>query len=174
VLQGVRLYNKDTSSVTDVIGYAKAPGQVTNTGAGWFWAWALAVPSTTQKADTAKSFVKWATSKEYVELVAKAGGLVTSPPGTRKSTYTDAYLKAAPFAEATLKSILTADPTKPTVDPVPYTGISFVIIPQYQGIGTTTGQEIAGALAGQKTVEQALQSAQNSAATTMTKAGYIK
>jgi sorbitol/mannitol transport system substrate-binding protein len=98
-----RLYNKDTSKVTDVIGYATAPGEVTDTGAGWFWAWALAVPSTTKNVDAAKSFVKWATSKEYVELVAKTGGVVTSPPGTRKSTYTDAYLKAAPFAEATAR-----------------------------------------------------------------------
>jgi sorbitol/mannitol transport system substrate-binding protein len=169
-----RLYNKDTSSVTDVIGYAKAPGEVTNIGEGWFWAWALAVPSTTKNAAAAKDFVKWATSKDYVKLVATTGGIITSPPGTRKSTYTDEYMKAAPFAQATLNSILTADPTKPTADPVPYTGISFVIIPPYQGIGTTTGQEIAGALAGQKTVAQALESAQDHATLAMTEAGYIK
>jgi sorbitol/mannitol transport system substrate-binding protein len=169
-----RLYNKDTSSVTDVIGYAKAPGEVTNIGEGWFWAWALAVPSTTKNAAAAKDFVKWATSKDYVKLVATTGGIITSPPGTRKSTYTDEYMKAAPFAQATLNSILTADPTKPTADPVPYTGISFVIIPPYQGIGTTTGQEIAGALAGQKTVAQALESAQDHATRAMTEAGYIK
>ena len=169
-----RLYNKDSSTVFDVIGYAKAPGEVTNIGEGWFWAWALAVPSTTKNVEAAKNFVKWATSKDYVQLVAKTGGIVTSPPGTRKSTYTDAYLKAAPFAAMTLQSILTADPSKPTLDPVPYTGISFVIIPPYQGIGTTTGQDIAGALAGQTTVEQALQSAQDSATRDMTHAGYIK
>jgi sorbitol/mannitol transport system substrate-binding protein len=162
------------SKVADVIGYVKAPGEVTNIGEGWFWAWALAIPSTTKNEEAAKSFVKWATSKEYVELVAKTGGIVTSPPGTRKSTYTDAYLKAAPFAEMTLQSIVTADPSKGTVDPVPYTGISFAIIPPYQGIGTATGQEIAGALAGQKTVAQALQSAQDSATRAMTQAGYIK
>ena len=38
-----------------------------------------------------------------------------------------------------------------------------MIIPEYQGIGTTTGQDIAAALAGKKTVEKALQSAQDSA-----------
>jgi sorbitol/mannitol transport system substrate-binding protein len=169
-----RLYNKETSKVADVIGYAKAPGQVTNVGAGWFWAWALAIPSTTKKVDTAKSFVKWATSKDYVKLVAKTGGVVTSPPGTRTSTYTDEYKKAAPFAEATLKSILTADPSKPTRDPVPYTGISFVIIPEYQGIGTLAGQAIAGALAGQTTVDQALQTVQDEATEIMKQAGYIQ
>jgi ABC-type glycerol-3-phosphate transport system substrate-binding protein len=169
-----RLYNKETSKVADVIDYAKAPGEVTDIGAGWFWAWALAVPSTTKKVEAAKSFVKWATSKDYVKLVAKTGGVVTSPPGTRKSTYTDAYLKAAPFAQATLNSILTADPSKPTKDPVPYTGISFVIIPEYQSIGTTAGQSIAGALAGQTPVDQALQSAQESATQVMQQAGYIQ
>jgi ABC-type glycerol-3-phosphate transport system substrate-binding protein len=98
--------------------------------------------------------------------------VVTSPPGTRKSTYTPEYLKAAPFAEMVLKAVLSADPSKPTMNPVPYTGISFVIIPEYQGIGTTTGQAIAGALAGQTTTDQALQSAQASAVQAMQQAGY--
>ncbi len=169
-----RLYNKDTSKVVDKVGYAKGPGEVTNVGNGWFWAWALAIPSTSTKTDAAKSFVKWATSKEYVQLVAKTGGAVTSPPGTRKSTYTDEYLKAAPFADMTLKAIETADPSKPTRDPVPYAGISFVIIPEYQGIGTMTGQAIAGALAGQTSIDDALQSAQDNAVEVMTQAGYIQ
>jgi ABC-type glycerol-3-phosphate transport system substrate-binding protein len=169
-----RLYNKSTSKVADVIGYAKAPGEVTNIGAGWFWAWALAVPSSTKKADAAMSFIKWATSKEYVKLVASTGGVVTSPPGTRQSTYTPEYLKAAPFADMVLKAVISADPSKPTMTPVPYTGISFVIIPEYQGIGTTTGQAIAGALAGQTTVDQALASAQAAAVQAMQQAGYIK
>ena len=169
-----RLYNKETSKVVDMIGYAKGPKQVTDKGAGWFWAWALGIPSSTKKAEAAKSFVKWATSKDYVQRVIAEGGVITSPPGTRKSTYTPEYMKAAPFAEATLNAILTADPSKPTMNPVPYTGISFVIIPEYQGIGTTTGQAIAGALAGQTTVDQALQTSQDNATRVMTRAGYIK
>jgi len=169
-----RLYDKKTSKVADVIGYAKGPGEVTNVGNGWFWAWALAIPATSQKTEAAKSFVKWATSKDYVKLVAKNGGAVTSPPGTRKSTYSPEYLKAAPFAETTEKAIETADPSKPTRDPVPYNGISFVIIPEYQGIGTTTGQAIAGALAGQTSVDEALQTAQDNAVEVMTQSGYIK
>jgi sorbitol/mannitol transport system substrate-binding protein len=169
-----RLYDKSTSKVADVVGFAKAPGEETDIGKGWFWAWALALPATTTKAEAAKSFVKWATSKEYVKLVAETDGVVTSPPGTRQSTYTPDYLKAAPFADATLKAIMTADPSKPTRDPVPYTGIAFVIIPEYQGIGTFAAQAIAGALAGQTTVKQALQSAQDNTTEIMTQAGYIK
>ncbi|MFV0332800.1 MAG: ABC transporter substrate-binding protein [Tropicimonas sp.] len=168
-----RLYG-DTSKVADVLGYAKGPGEVTNIGNGWFWAWALAIPETSTKKDAARSFVKWATSKDYVKLVAETGGVVTSPPGTRASTYTDAYLEAAPFAAMTLKAIEMADPSKPTRDPVPYTGISYVIIPEYQGIGTFAGQAVAGALAGQTSVEDALKSAEANATRIMTQAGYIK
>ena len=107
-----RLYNKSTSKVTDVIGYAKAPGEVTTIGDGWFWAWALAVPSTTQEAGRREKLRRSGPLRRNMcKLVAKTGGIVTSPPGTRESTYTDEYLEAAPFAEMTVKSILTADPT---------------------------------------------------------------
>ncbi len=37
----------------------------------------------------------------------------------------------------TLDSINAADPTKPTVKPVPYTGVPFVAIPEFQGLGIT-------------------------------------
>lgn len=74
----------------------------------------------------------------------------------------------------TLDSINSADPTKPTVKPVPYVGVQFVAIPEFQGIGTAVGQQFSAALAGQLSVDQALQSAQQLATREMTKAGYIK
>jgi hypothetical protein len=52
-------------------------------GTGWFWAWALAVPASSTKADAAKDFLAWATSQEYVELVGEREGWVAAPPGTR-------------------------------------------------------------------------------------------
>ena len=70
------------------------------------------------------------------------------------------------------KSVASADITKPTKDPVPYIGIQYVAIPEFQGIGTTVGQQIAAALAGQVTVDQALQTAQRAAERTMKQAGY--
>ena len=51
------------------------------------------------------------------------------------------------------KAVASADITKPTKDPVPYIGIQYVAIPEFQGIGTTVGQQIAAALAGQVTVD---------------------
>ncbi len=97
------------------------------------------------------------------------------PPGTRTSLYMNPeYLKAAPFAKMTLDSINSADPTKPTVKPVPYVGVQFVAIPEFQGLGTTVGQMFSAALAGEKTVDEALAEAQDAATREMTKAGYIK
>ena len=74
----------------------------------------------------------------------------------------------------TLDSINSADPTHPTVKPVPYVGVQFVAIPEFQGIGTAVGQQFSAALAGQVTVDQALKSAQTLTTREMKKAGYPK
>ena len=47
-------------------------------------------------------------------------------------------------------------------------------IPEFQGIGTNVGQNIAAALSGSRTVEDALEKSQASTTSVMTKAGYIK
>jgi sorbitol/mannitol transport system substrate-binding protein len=169
------IYNPKESQVADKTAFAPAPVQVTSNGSGWFWAWSLGIPASTKKADAAKSFVKWATSKEYITLVGNEAGWVSAPPGTRKSTYDNPeYQKAAPFAKVVYDSIANADLTKPTKDPVPYIGIQYVAIPEFQGIGTVVGQQFAAALAGQSTVDQALESAQRSTERTMKQAGYPK
>lgn len=167
--------NPATSSVADKTDFFKAPKQVTDKGTGWFWSWALAIPASSQKVDTAKDFLKWATSKEYFEMVGESKGWVAVPSGTRKSVEEDSRrLEAAPFAEAVVQAILSVDPADPTRDPVPYTGVQFVAIPEFQGIGNYVGQQVAAALAGQATVEEALANSQQFAVREMTKAGYIK
>ena len=138
------IYNPSESKVADTTAFAPAPIAVTPKGANWFWAWALAIPSSSTKVDAAKSFLEWATSKEYVELVGETEGWVSAPPGTRQSTYErKEYLEAAPFADFVKASILSADPSDPTMEPVPYTGVQFVAIPEFQGIGTQVGQSVA-------------------------------
>jgi sorbitol/mannitol transport system substrate-binding protein len=74
----------------------------------------------------------------------------------------------------TLDSINSADPAHPTVKPVPYTGVQFVAIPEFQGIGEDVGQDFSAALAGTMTVDAALAKAQASTEAAMKKAGYIK
>jgi sorbitol/mannitol transport system substrate-binding protein len=170
-----RVYDPKQSQVADKTAFARAPVAVTPSGSSWSWSWNLAIPTSSKKADAAKSFIKWATSKQYVKLVGEKEGWVAVPPGTRQSTYDLAeYQKAAPFAATVLKAILSADPSKPTKDPVPYTGVQFVAIPEFQGIGTIVGQQIASALAGQQSVDAVLNTAQKQVEREMKKAGYPK
>nr|WP_242538791.1 sugar ABC transporter substrate-binding protein [Trinickia acidisoli] len=169
------LYNKNQSQVADKIGFAAAPTAVTPNGSHWLWAWALAIPKTSKKQDDAKKFVEWATSKDYIQLVAKDEGWASVPPGTRESTYNNPnYVQAAPFGEFVLNAIRTADPLHPTAKPVPYTGVQFVGIPEFQSFGTVVGQSISGALAGQMSVDQALSAGNAAADRAVREAGYQK
>ncbi|TAL92059.1 MAG: sugar ABC transporter substrate-binding protein [Paraburkholderia sp.] len=169
------LYNKTQSQVADKIGFAAAPTEVTPNGSHWLWSWALAIPKSSKQQEAAKKFISWATSKQYIELVAKDEGWASVPPGTRQSTYArPEYQKAAPFASFVLKAIETADPNHPTAKPVPYTGVQFVGIPEFQSFGTVVGQSISGAVAGQMTVDQALAAGQATADRAVRQAGYQK
>lgn len=166
--------NPKESKVADKVGFALAPDTGKGKRGNWLWAWSLAVPAGTQKADSAKKFITWATSKEYLELVAAKEGWANVPPGTRKSLYANAEYAKVPFARMTLESINSADPTHPTVDPVPYVGVQFVAIPEFQGIATAVGQQFSAALAGTTSADQALVNAQALTERSMKKAGYYK
>jgi sorbitol/mannitol transport system substrate-binding protein len=168
------LIDPKQSTVSDKVGFALAPDMGLGKRGNWLWAWNLAVPASSQKVEAAEKFISWATSKHYTELVAATDGWANVPPGTRTSLYTNAdYLAAAPFAKMTLDSINSADPTHPTVKPVPYVGVQFAAIPEFQGIGTTVGQIFSAALAGQTSVDDALKQAQDVTTREMQKAGYF-
>ncbi|MDP4891893.1 sugar ABC transporter substrate-binding protein [Cypionkella sp.] len=162
------------SQVADKMGFALAPDNGLGKRSNWLWAWSLAIPAGTEKVDAAKTFVAWATSKEYTQLVASKEGWANVPPGTRTSLYENPEYQKVPFAKMTLDSINSADPTNPTVDPVPYVGVQFVAIPEFQGMATATGQQFSAALAGTTSLDDALAASQELAKTEMTKAGYIK
>lgn len=166
--------DKEQSRVVDRVGFAPAPTEVTDKGSSWLYAWSLAIPATSKHKDAAKTFVTWATSKAYIQLVTEKDGITNVPPGTRLSTYSDAYLKAAPFAEVTLQMMKHADPSKPSAKPVPYVGIQYVVIPEFQSIGTSVGKLFSAALTGQMSVDQALASAQSTTEREMKRAGYPK
>ncbi len=151
----------ETSRVADRVGFALAPDRGLGKRSNWLWVWALGISSGSEHQEAAKAFVAWATSDSYIELVAKEEGWAQAPPGTRASLYRNpAYLRAAPFAEMTLASILASDPDNPTVDEVPYTGIQYVAIPEFPGMGTAVGSRIAKALAGEISIDEALEDAQ--------------
>ncbi|WP_170410118.1 ABC transporter substrate-binding protein [Ruegeria atlantica] len=165
--------NPDDSTVADKVGFALAPNsEGVDKRSNWLWAWALAIPAGTEQADAAKQFIEWATSKDYIELVAENEGWANVPPGARTSLYENPEYQKVPFAKMTLDSILSADPNNPTVKPVPYVGIQFAAIPEFAGIATQVSQEFSAVYAGQQTVEEALEKAQAFTAEEMEAAGY--
>ena len=163
----------EQSKVADQVAFAQAPVAATEKGANWLWAWALAVPAGSNNAEEAKTFIEWATSKDYIDLVGETNGWGAVPTGTRASTYANQkFLDAAVFADAELKAIESADPNDSTLEPSPYTGVQFAAIPEFQAIGIAVGQQMTAALAGDVSVEQALANGQAAADREMRKAGY--
>jgi sorbitol/mannitol transport system substrate-binding protein len=143
---------------------------------GWLWAWAFGMEANSKNKPAAFEFMKWATSKDYVNLVGQKTGWGQVPSGARKSTYDQQGYKdyAKGFAAITLDAIEKADPTKPTVKPVPYTGIQFVQIPEFQDLGTRVSQEFAAAIAGQQSAEDAIKKANDYANQVAKQGGYQK
>jgi sorbitol/mannitol transport system substrate-binding protein len=155
------LEDPKVSKVAGKVGYAFAPTKETD-NAGWLWAWAWAMPKTTKKADSAAKFMKWASSKEYEELVGQKLGWARVPAGKRESTYQNPdYKKASTaFGAVTLQAIEQAKPTDPGVQPRPTVGVQFVAIPEFQDLGTKVSQDISAAIAGRGTVQDALDKGQ--------------
>jgi len=164
--------NPNDSTVADHVGFALAPDNGLGKRSNWLWAWALAIPAGTQQADAAKQFIEWATSKEYIELVAANEGWANVPPGARTSLYENPNYADVPFADMTLRSILSADPNDSTVEPSPYVGIQFAAIPEFAGIASEVSQEFSAVYAGQQSVDEALEKAQAITNEAMEAAGY--
>jgi sorbitol/mannitol transport system substrate-binding protein len=162
------------SKVKGKIGYALAP-TVKKSNAGWLWAWSLAIEASSKNKDAAFQFLTWATSKDYIKLIGDNVGWAQVPPGTRVSTYENPkYKAAADFASMTLSAIKNANYDKPTVDPVPYKGVQYVSIPEFQGLGEEVAQELAAYLSGNKSLDDALAASQNAALRVAKEGGYIK
>ena len=153
--------DKSTSRVVGRNGYAQAP-VVGSDHSGWLYSWSLAIPTTSAHKQAAWDFMSWMTSKSYMKLVGHRLGWARVPPGSRLSTYRiPQYKKAASaYAGPTLEAMKHADPNHPGVKPVPYHGIQFVQIPEFQDLGTRVSQQITAAIAGQKSVPAALDQSQ--------------
>jgi sorbitol/mannitol transport system substrate-binding protein len=151
----------EASTVVGKVGYAMAP-IMEKENSGWLYTWSLGIPQSSDKKDAAWKFISWMTDKDYIKLVGEELGWARVPPGSRLSTYEIPEYKDASkaFGQVTLDSIEGADPLKPTVAPVPYTGIQFLAIPEFQDLGTRVSQQISAAIVGQKSVMDALEQSQ--------------
>ncbi len=102
------------------------------------------------------------TDKQYIQTVGTQLGWERVPPGSRLSTYQIPQYRdiSAAYGPITLDSINTADSAQPTVQPVPYTGVQFLTIPEFQDLGTRVSQQVSAAIADQKSVADALEQSQ--------------
>jgi sorbitol/mannitol transport system substrate-binding protein len=150
-----------SSKVVGKIGYAPAP-VVQKSNSGWLYTWSLGIPASSDKPDAAWKFISWMTGKQYIRMVGEKLGWSHVPPGSRISTYQIPEYAAASkaYGPLTLSAMQGADPDHPTVAPVPYTGIQFLAIPEFQDLGTRVSQQISAAVAGRISVRDALEQAQ--------------
>ncbi len=149
------------SPVKGKIGYAPAPVVKTDSS-GWLYTWAWAAEEKSAKKDAAWKFISWASGKDYENLVGKQLGWSRVPAGKRASTYSiPEYVKSAEaFAPQTKSAIETANPENPGVQPRPAPGIQFIDIPEFPDLGTKVSQYVSSAIAGQGSVDSALDQGQ--------------
>lgn len=160
------IQDPNSSTVGDSVNYALAPVMETDY-AGWLYAWSLAIPETSQRKDAAWKFIAWMTRPEYFQLVGEEIGWEALPPGSRQSTYEiPGYADIAEnYADPTLDAMDNATQENCMVHEVPYEGLQFLAIPEFQDLGTRVGQQISAAIAGSQSVEDALTQAQTFAET---------
>lgn len=167
-IQGKAAMWYDATSAADLLADSSLNPQSANTGfayqpmekiaSGWLWAWAFAIEKGTKHEEAALAFVRWATSKDYVDLVAKQLGWGQVPSGVRASTYANPGYKeyAAAFADLVLSIIEAQDPTKCCTEPVPYKGLQFVGVPEFVTLGDQVTKELANVVAGNEKVDDAI------------------
>ncbi|GHH66717.1 ABC transporter substrate-binding protein [Promicromonospora soli] len=155
------LEDPESSEVAGKMGYVHAP-VVKTEESGWLWSWNLAIPETTQNREAAVEFVKWATSKEYHQLVGTELGWSRVPPGARNSTYEipEYQEAAAAFAPITRDIMLAVNPEQPGLAPQPWTGIQYVTIPEFPDLGNQVSQDLADVFAGRSELAPVLERAQ--------------
>ncbi|NQZ30831.1 MAG: extracellular solute-binding protein [Oceanospirillaceae bacterium] len=169
------LFDAKQSKVYDKIAYTSAPIAKTAEGSHWLWAWALAIPSSSKHKKEALQFITWATSKSYIEKVAKTKGWIAVPPGTRKSTYKHHdYLNAAPFAQFVIDSIRSGKPLGSIEKTALYGQKLYESIPQFQSIGDYVGALLVKVIQGKISEQQALKMSQRFAEKIMESSGHYK
>ena len=157
----------EAEGLTGNLGIAAAPTGPTDIPGGGLSSWAFAIPVNTPVPEAAWEFVSFATSEEYVNIVSGRFGWSFVPEGTRTSIFNDPNYIAATesYGHDVNKQILLADPEDPGTTPRPgLPGVQHVGIPRFRNVADRCTQDIADAIAGELTVDQALAGCQDIAA----------
>lgn len=161
------------SSVAHKVGFAEAPQVLAGRTSNWKWTWAFGISVSSQKKALAQEFMEWATSKEYIELVAAKRGWALAPPGTRQSTYKNPkYIQAAPFADFVYRVLIA--PTAKNSDNKTNAQLVELDIPEFPALGNTFGNYMSDVMKNKRTVADALQLSQREVKRIMYHSGYYK
>ena len=120
-----------------------------------------------------RSFVGFDRMASLIDSASQLEGTSSYPPYNVAQIDEDTYrieLAVAGFAEAEMAAIDSAAPE--ATDLKPYVGVQFAAIPEFPEVGSAVAQEIAAALSGAKSVDDALAASQAAADSIMKEAGY--
>ena len=167
-------FEAEGSAIQGKMGYAVSPSGPGKGNTQTVGGWGIAIPSSSQKQDAAFKFLTWATSKDYVNLVAENKGWLSVPSGARTSTYENPeYQKLAPYADMVLKSLSSVEFDHPAVGETPHTGNSLPNIPEWSSMGEKIGQVLANYISGGSETDPALAEAQKIAVQALEDGGRL-
>lgn len=168
-------FEKEGSAIKGKMGYAMSPSGPGKGNTQTVGGWGIGIPSSSKNQDAAFKFLTWATSKEYVNLVAQKSGWLSTPTGARTSTYTNPeYQKLAPYAPLVLKALQTVEFAHPAVGETPYTGNSLPNLAEWSSMGEKIGQTLSKYIASNTATDDALAEAQKIAVQAMKDGGRIQ
>ena len=147
-------------------GAVASPIGPTGIRSDWLNTSALAVPTISANPAASAEFVRWASSEEYARLLVEDLGWQAAPT-TRLSTLANPEYQQAttPWGQVVSDAITNADPNNPGTTPRPgLGGIQYVGFPQFRSVGNDCSVEFASAIAGEITVNDALDNCQAIAA----------
>ena len=162
--------DESQSKVADKVGFTFAPQETTDKGSAWLYSWALAIPTSSQQKDAAKTFTarrlpRTTPSSSPKPMASPTCRRARASPPTTSSTWRPRRSRRSPSRSSR--------PIPPRHrPPVPYVGIQLVTIPEFRAIGTCVGKMFSAALTGQMPVEQMLTAVQQSTTREMKRAGY--
>ncbi len=154
-------FEAEGSPIKGKMGYVAAPSQVMKKNTSWLWNWSMGINPKSEHKQEVFDFMLWATSKDFIKLTLEKdpSGAIT-PQASRSSTYKLPEYADVPYAPATLKALEGMDFNNPCLNPVPYTGLQYIAIPEFADAGDKMTQWLAEFVTDQITVEQALENTQ--------------
>ena len=161
------------SPITGNVGYTLAPTNLTN-ASGWLRSQSFVINDIAEIRETVEAsweFISWATSPEFAEIAAEnlPGDLADVKQNTRLSTHANPEFVEAnqPYGDLVLEAITTSPIDNPGTTPRPgFGGVQFVGVPEFQDIANRCTQHLSDAIAGETSVDDALDSCQEIASET--------